>query len=148
MISGQESEGIVCCRDDTDLPLPPLLYRPHQKPGWEGSNLAIEIQTGGGHEVPDDSNYLVSFVVCCKGKGAKTRNVTSVLEDWAPLTQNWYTGRSLPKRLIVISPEGEANLEAMSIQVLKEYKLCNEADGIYHWQDNSGGSAIIAICFH
>jgi hypothetical protein len=54
MISGQESEGVVCCCDD-HIDLPHLLYPPpHQKPGRKGSNLAIEIQRGGGREVPDE----------------------------------------------------------------------------------------------
>ena len=60
MIGGQESEGIDCChgehthRGEHTYP-PRLLYPPpHQKPGRRGSNLATEIQRGGGYEVPGE----------------------------------------------------------------------------------------------
>jgi hypothetical protein len=72
----------------------------------------------------------------------KRSDVTSTSEGWTPLTQNWYDGRSLPRRLIVVSPEGEANLEAM-----KEYNLTKQDDIWHHETIYSGGSAIIAICF-
>jgi len=64
MISAQESEEIVCRLRGDDID-PPLLYPPHhQKTERRGSNLAIEVQRGGGCEVPDESNIFVSFMVC------------------------------------------------------------------------------------
>ena len=54
MIGGQESEEIDCCHSEDTHP-PRLLYPPpHQKPGRRGSNLATEIQRGGGYEVPGE----------------------------------------------------------------------------------------------
>ena len=55
MIGGQESKGTDCRCGEDRAHLPRLLYPPpHQKPGRRGSNLAIEIQRGGGYEVPGE----------------------------------------------------------------------------------------------